>query len=69
MVEVRFLSVALSVTADNRDNVKGRLAEMYIFCRRMYVGLQQNMLQTVTFVKRFRSLVFMVYFSRVRLTV
>lgn len=54
MVEVRYLSVIrLIKKAFNR--VKGNAAETYggyAFIRPS-VGLQQNMLQTVTFVKRY----------------
>lgn len=54
MVEVRDLSVALSVTAI-WDGVKGNAAEIYIFAEKMYIGLQENILQTVTLVERFRG--------------
>ncbi len=40
-------------TTDNRNCIKGNNAEMLSFCPMLRVGLQQNMLQTVTFVKRY----------------
>lgn len=55
MVEVRYLSVALLVTKGIRSSAKGNIAEIYISLPGVRIGLQKNILQTVTFVKRFRS--------------
>lgn len=55
MVEVRYLSVALLATKGIRSGAKGNIAEIYISLPGVRIGLQKNILQTVTFVKRFRS--------------
>ena len=53
MVEARYLSVQRFKEQTTLNRRKGNTAEIYSLCLGLYIGLQENILQTVTYVKRY----------------